>query len=161
MSAPGPTHHPILIVEDDPDDVVLLRRAFDRARFVNPIVVVSDGDAAVAYLAGEGEYADRTEYPLPELVLLDLKLPRRSGHEVLEWIRREAGMTGLPVVILTASRENADLARAYELGANSYLVKPATFKRLQEMIETLDVYWMMLNIRPESVAAPPRTDDDG
>jgi len=148
MNALAPTRHAILIVEDDPDDLALLRRAFRKARFVNPIMEVTDGDAAIAYLSGEGRYADRSEHPFPELVLLDLKLPRRSGHEVLQWIREEAGISDLPVVVLTASRENADLTKAYALGANSYLVKPATFRQLQEMVETLDLYWMVFNVRP-------------
>lgn len=161
MSAPNPPPHPILIVEDDPDDVALLERAFERARFVNPLMVVTDGDAAVAYLSGQGEYSDRNRYPFPELVLLDLKLPRRSGHEVLEWIRRDRGISSLPVVVLTASRENADLTRAYELGANSYLVKPATFQQLREMVEALDVYWMVLNVRPDSAAPGGKGEDDG
>lgn len=144
----------ILLVEDDPNDVALVERAFRKAKIVNPWRVVEDGDRAIAYLAGEGEFSDRQKFPYPALVLLDLKLPRRSGHEVLKWIRREARVTDLPVVVLTASEEDADLRRAYELGANSYLKKPATFEQLRDMVETVGLYWMVLNVRPRGDGDP-------
>ena len=140
---------PILLVEDDPNDVLLIRRAFERARVLNPLHVVGDGDEAVEYLSATGRHRDRAERGWPALVLLDLKLPRRSGHEVLRWIRWEAGLTDLPVVVLSSSTEQADVRRAYELGANSYLKKPASFDSLQELIRTLDLYWVMLNVRPD------------
>lgn len=154
MTAPRSTafasRHPILLVEDDDNDVVLLRRAFAKSRLANALKVVADGEAALAYLAGEAPYEDRV---LPELVLLDLKLPRKSGHEVLEWIRSQPGLRYLPVVVLTSSREKADLERAYALGANSYLVKPPDFEALIEMVQTLDVYWMILNEKPDVAGA--------
>lgn len=140
------SRHPILLVEDDDNDVVLLRRAFAKSRLANAIDVVADGEAALAYLAGEAPYEDRV---LPELVLLDLKLPRKSGHEVLEWIRSQPGLRYLPVVVLTSSREKTDLERAYGLGANSYLVKPPDFEALIGMVLTLGVYWMVLNEKPD------------
>lgn len=139
---------PILLVEDDENDVLLLRRAFAKAKVRNPVRVVRDGEEAVAYLSGDGEYADRRRYPEPVLVLLDLKLPRLSGHEVLEWIRSDDRFRRLPVVVLTSSREPQDVSRAYDLGANSYLVKPGGFDSLLEMVRTLGVYWMILNEQP-------------
>lgn len=139
----------ILLVEDNPDDVLLIQRAFRKLGAVNPLRVVSDGEQAVAYLAGEGPYADRDAHPLPSLLLLDLKLPRRSGFEVLEWLRGRPGLRRLPVVVLTSSRESQDVGRAADLGANSYLVKPVQFDALQEMVRTLRLYWIQLNERPE------------
>ena len=147
MSGPGqPT---ILLVEDEPGDVLLIRRAYRRANLASPLQVVGDGEAAVAYLAGQDAYADRRQYPLPALVLLDLKLPRKSGLEVLAWLRAQPALKRLPVVVLTSSRERGDVDRAYELGANSYLVKPVGFDTLQEMIQTLGLYWLVLNERPQ------------
>lgn len=138
----------ILLVEDNDDDVLLIRRAFRKIGYERPLQVVSNGDEAVAYLAGEGAYADRERHPLPALMLLDLKLPRRSGFEVLEWLRGQPGLRRLPVVVLTSSRETADIDRATDAGANSYLVKPVHFENLMEMTRTLRLYWIGLNERP-------------
>ncbi len=139
----------ILLVEDNPDDVALIQRAFRKANIANPLRVVTDGDAAVAYLAGTGEYADRARYPLPVLVLLDLKLPKRSGHEVLAWLRSQEGLRRLPVAVLTSSREAADVNRAYDLGANAYLQKPVGFEALHELVRTLNLFWLILNEKPD------------
>lgn len=139
----------ILLVEDNPDDVFLLNRAFRRANIANSIQVIEDGEAAVQYLSGQGTYADRQLYPLPILMLLDLKLPRRSGHEVLEWLRQQPGLKRLPVVVLTSSQQDIDIDRAYDLGANSYLVKPVGFDALIEMVKNLNVYWITLNKKPQ------------
>ena len=143
----------ILVVEDDPNDILLIQRAFAKARILNPLRTVSNGDEAVAYLAGEGIHADRENFPVPVLVLLDLKLPRRSGLEVLAWIRGQPGLKRLPVVVLTSSKESVDINRAYDLGANSYLVKPVGFDSLLELVKSLEVYWMMLNQNPDVTAA--------
>jgi CheY-like chemotaxis protein len=140
--------HTILIVEDNPTDVMLIRRAFAKSNIANPLQVVSDGDRAVAYLSGRDGYDDRAQYPLPVLVLLDLKLPRRSGLEVLEWLRRQDGLRRVPVVMLTSSRQSHDVNRAYDLGANSYLVKPVEFDDLQEMLGTINTYWLDWNEKP-------------
>jgi CheY-like chemotaxis protein len=141
----------ILLVEDDPDDVLLIQRAVRKAKIANPLQVVHDGDAAVAYLAGDGLYADREQFPLPVLVLLDLKLPRRSGLEVLEWLRGQSGeLRRIRVVVLTSSREARDVNTAHDLGANSYLVKPPTFDELIELIRTLDLYWLILSETPDA-----------
>jgi CheY-like chemotaxis protein len=140
-------------VEDDPNDVLLIQRAFDKARILNPLQTVGNGDDAVAYLAGEGSFADRQRHPFPVLVLLDLKLPRRSGLEVLEWIRGQVGLKRLPVVVLTSSKETTDVNQAYDLGANSYLVKPVGFDSLLELVKSLEVYWLILNQKPDVSAA--------
>jgi CheY-like chemotaxis protein len=138
----------ILLVEDNDDDVALIRRAFKQCKIVNPLQVASDGDSAVAYLAGQAGYQDRTAYPMPLLVLLDLKLPRRSGLEVLNWMKRNPVLKHIPVVVLTSSRENLDVRRAYDAGANSYLVKPVEFADLRAMMDTIHVYWVMTNVTP-------------
>ena len=143
------SHPAILVVEDNPDDVMLLQRAFRKANLMNPVRVVADGQAAVDYLQGKAPYNDRAEYPLPALVLLDLKLPKRTGHEVLNWIREQPGLRRIPVAMLTSSRESPDINRAYDLGANSYLTKPVDFDSLLEMVKTLQLYWMILNERPD------------
>ncbi len=142
------TDYTILLVEDDPNDVFLIQRAFRKANLANPIQVMNDGEAAVQYLSGQEPYADRDRYPLPMLMLLDLKLPRRSGLEVLEWLKQQPKLKRLPVVVLTSSREHTDLNRAYDLGANSYLVKPVAFDSLLNMVQTLNQYWLIINERP-------------
>lgn len=142
-------HDTILLVEDDANDVVLVKRAFKQAKVANPLQVARDGEEAVAYLAGAGEFADRERFPLPAIILLDLKMPRKSGLEVLEWLRAQPGLKRLPVVVLTSSKENRDINRAYELGANSYLIKPVSFNNLTEMVKTLGLYWIILNEPPE------------
>ena len=139
----------ILLVEDYPNDVILIKRAFGKASIANPIQVVEDGEEAIAYFTGEGHYSNREKYPLPLLILLDLKLPRKSGHEVLEWLRSQPGLRRLTVVVLTASQQINDINRAYELGANSYLVKPVTFDGLLDMVKTMNFYWLILNEKPE------------
>lgn len=136
------TDYTILLVEDDQNDVLLIKRAFQKVNIANPIIVLGDGEQAIAYLAGREPYAKRS---LPILMLLDLKLPRKSGHEVLEWLRQQQRLRRLPVVVLTASSESSDVNRAYDLGANSYLVKPVTFDALVEMVKTLNMYWLILN----------------
>jgi len=141
--------HTILIVEDNPTDVMLIRRALARLKIANPVQVIADGDRAVDYLSGHDDYADRMQFPLPALILLDLKLPRRSGLEVLEWLRRQEGLRRVPVVMLTSSRQSDDVNRAYDLGANSYLVKPVEFDGLQEMLGTINTYWIDWNEKPD------------
>jgi CheY-like chemotaxis protein len=142
-------NQPILLVEDEENDVMLLQRAFRRAGMVNPLQVVRHGDDAVAYLEGTGEFADRVKHPLPVLVLLDLKLPRRTGLEVLEWVKERPGLKKIPIVVLTSSKNDSDVDRAYELGANSYLVKPVSFETLLELVKSLELYWLVLNERPK------------
>ena len=139
----------ILLAEDDPNDVLLIQRAFQRNHVANPVQVVRDGEEALAYLSGQAPFADRERHPLPVLMLMDLKMPRKSGLEVLEWVRRQPGLKRLPIIVLTSSNQSPDINRAYELGANSYLVKPAGFDSLLDLVKNLDMYWLILNEKPE------------
>lgn len=143
-----PTANSILLVEDDSNDVILVRRAFRKAEIDIPIQIVSDGEEAIAYLTNQPPYEDREEYPLPTLILLDLKLPRVTGLEVLEWIRNQPHLKRLLVVVLTSSSESPDVNKAYDLGANSYLIKPVTFSNLVELMEKVHGYWFTLNQPP-------------
>jgi CheY-like chemotaxis protein len=137
------TNNILLHVEDDPNDVLLLQRAFRKAGLPITIQAVNDGDKAVAYLSGAEGYADREKFPLPAVVLLDLKMPRKSGHEVLAWIRSEKKR--VIVIIFTSSKHDEDVNKAYELGANSYLVKPVGFDMLVDLAKTINQYWFAMN----------------
>jgi CheY-like chemotaxis protein len=139
----------ILLVDDDPDTVFLLRRAFQKANLNYPVQVAQDGQEAIDYLSHQGAYSDRERYRLPVLMLLDLKMPRKNGFEVLQWLRQQPGLRKLVVVMLTSSDQVADVNRAYDLGTNSYLVKPAGFDAILEMIKNIDHYWLQLNERPD------------
>jgi two-component system response regulator len=134
----------VLLVEDNPDDVELTLRALKRAHVVNPVRVARDGAEALEILFGS-----RALPTLPRVVLLDLKLPRVNGLEVLERIRREESTRKLPVVVLTSSREEPDVRRAYELGANSYIVKPVEFEKFVAAVGEVGLYWLVLNQPPE------------
>ena len=139
----------ILLVEDDPGDARLLQRAFDKLGTKYTLKRLSNGDEIISYLEGREPYQDRAENPLPNLLLLDIKLPRRSGLEVLEWLRnRKDNLRRLPVVMLTSSRHSVDVNRAYELGANSYLAKPDTPAELNNLVGALQTYWFSHNEEP-------------
>ncbi|WNG21393.1 response regulator [Cystobacter fuscus] len=138
----------ILLVEDNPDDVDLTRRAFQRAGLTQPIDVVEDGVEALDYLFAREAYAHRAQEPLPGLVLLDLKLPRLDGHAVLRQIRANARTRFLPVVILTSSDEEKDLVESYSHGCNSYVRKPVSYNEFVEAARQLGVYWLVLNRSP-------------
>jgi|SRR5579884_2460206 CheY-like chemotaxis protein len=139
----------VLLVEDDPSDFRLIQRAFKRLEVPLEMFRLTNGDDVVAYLSGDNPYANRAAHPMPSIVLLDLKLPRRSGFEVLEWLRRQApGLSRLPVVVLTSSRHSTDINRAYDLGANSYLVKPENSSQLEELASKFRNYWLGLNESP-------------
>ena len=136
----------ILLAEDDPNDVILFQRAMDRASLnTDSLKVVQDGEQAISYLSGEGIYADRDLYPLPALLLLDLKMPRKSGLEVLSWVRKQPQHRYLIVVFLTSSNRSEDVRLAYDAGANSYLVKPVEFTEMVEMIRNVTFYWLEIN----------------
>jgi CheY-like chemotaxis protein len=141
---------PILQVEDDPNDVFLLQHAMTKAGVVNPIQVASDGRQAIEYLEGTGKFADREQFPLPCLVLLDLKLPHVMGLNVLKWIRQQPGAP-LVVVMLTASGEDADVATAYRLGANAFLTKPSKASKLEEMARAIKEFWLTHNTLPPEI----------
>ena len=137
------TIRPILLVEDNPMDIDLTRRAFARRKLVNPIQVARDGEEALAYLprweAGES---------LPAVILLDLKLPKVDGLEVLRQLKAHTQFCTIPVVILTTSSEDRDVQTAYQLGANSYIVKPVNFEKFVQVAEQIEVYWCVLNTPP-------------
>jgi DNA-binding response OmpR family regulator len=128
----------ILLTEDDPTDALLLRRALDKAAVSSRLEVVSTGEEAIAYLSGEGRYADRNLHPLPSLVLLDIRLPRMSGLDILAWIRQQAQFQRTPVIMLTSSGQAADIRRAYEAGASAYHEKPSGPDGLVELVRDLN-----------------------
>ncbi len=142
-----------LLVEDTEDDILLIQRAFSKANILNPLEVVKRGEDAISYLKGEGLYANRAEYPLPELVLLDLKLPGIDGCQVLRWIRQQPDLKALRVVVLSSSDNIHDVTDAYKAGANSYMVKPVDFEKFVEISQALKGYWLWLSRAPE-VARP-------
>jgi CheY-like chemotaxis protein len=135
----------ILQIEDDDNDAFFMKHAFKRAGIANIVQVVTDGQMAMDYLAGAGAFGDRTAYPQPDLVLLDLKLPKMSGLEVLEWIRGQPGLRTLVVIVLTSSPDARDARRAYELGANSYVIKPADLQKYAEFARRLKEWWLDCN----------------
>jgi len=140
----------VLLVEDDPADVRLIQRAFGKLQTSVPMTRLTNGDDAVAYLSGDAPYENRAAYPIPTILLLDIKLPRRSGFEVLEWVRRQnSALRRLPVVMLTSSTHSADVNRAYDLGANSYLTKPETSSDLSDLASNFQCYWLSLNQPPD------------
>ena len=139
------TRRAILLVEDNEDDVFLMKRALKSAGITNPLQVVEDGQRAVDYLAGKGQFSDREKYPFPAIMFLDLKLPMKSGLEVLEWIRQQPSLENLVVLVLTSSNEPSDLKRAYSIGANSYLVKPPTAAQLLDLAKAFKWYWLEYN----------------
>jgi CheY-like chemotaxis protein len=140
----------ILLVEDRADDILLVQKAFAKGDINNPLVVVRDGEEAMAYLTGEGRFSNRAEYPLPDLILLDLKMPRIDGFEVLGWIRRQPGFASIRIVVLTSSDAIQDVNRAYALGANSFMVKPLDFENVVEMAKMLRTYWLHMDKAPEA-----------
>jgi len=142
-------NEPILLVEDDPNDVLLLQRAFRKEQLANPLHVVGDGEQAVAYPSGDGIHADRDAHPLPALVLLDLELRRLSGHEVLAWPRAQPGIGRVRVTVLTPSRESADVNRASELGENAYPAKPVDTAELCGTVRSVDSFWLEHGERPD------------
>lgn len=135
----------ILYAEDDTNDAFLLARAFEKVGIDWPLRVVNDGEEAIAYLAGLPPFADRVQHPLPGLLLLDLKMPRKTGLEVLKWVRTTPQVCTLPVLMLTSSSQETDVHRAYLLGANGYLVKPNDPRELLSMVEAIRSFWLQKN----------------
>jgi len=138
----------ILLVEDNPDDEVLTVRELRRHNIANRIVVARDGTEALEYLFGTGRYAGRNVYDCPTVVLLDIKLPKVDGLEVLRQIRRDARTSLTPVVVLTSSDDQRDMIESYRLGVNSYVRKPVDFDQFQEAVRQLQFYWLLLNEAP-------------
>jgi len=138
----------VLHVDDDPNDTTLLQAAVRKADVQFILHNVSDGEHAIAYLSGVGEYADRKQFQIPALILLDLKMPRATGFEILKWIRSHPQFSALPVVILSGSELHDDMQRAYSVGANSYLVKPLGFDALVGLVKNIDSVWLTRNELP-------------
>jgi len=145
----------ILLVDDSDDDCTLMRRAFAKSNVLNPVLAVHSGPEAIDYLSSTGKYANRAEYPLPALILLDIKMPGMSGLDVLRWVRSQPGLRTLRVVMLTTSRDLRDMNSAYQLGANSFLTKPVDFERFVEITRALSGYWLWLDQAPQSFRPPP------
>lgn len=139
----------IVLVEDSSDDAELTMRSLKGSNFVNDIVWLKDGEEAVNYLQGKGEYEGRDISIKPKLILLDLKLPKLSGTQVLEQIKKDDNLNNIPVVVMTSSKENSDLKKCYELGANSYVVKPINFSKFMEVTKEISLYWLLINQIPE------------
>jgi CheY-like chemotaxis protein len=138
----------ILLVDDDENDALLLQRAFKKAGLHDWLRVVTEGQEAIDYLGGREQYSDRDRFPLPFLMLLDLKMPGTDGFEVLRWARSERDLKRLLIVVLTSSNLQTDVDRAYELGANSYLVKPVEFDEMVNMVQRFQAYWAEINRTP-------------
>ena len=141
----------ILLVEDNPDDITLTERALKKSHILNKLIVAKDGVEALDYLFGTGSWAGRDMNNMPEIVLLDLKLPKIDGLEVLKRIRANAPTKLLPVVILTSSKEEKDLIDGYSMGANSYIRKPVNFNQFADAVRQLGLYWLVLNERPPMI----------
>lgn len=140
----------VLLVEDDLNDIFLVKRAFRTARIPNPLQVVTDGEEAISYLQGVGKYADRAAHPLPKLIVMDIKMPRRTGFEVLEWVKRDGRpLRRIPIVIVSSSSQVSDINRAYELGANAYMIKPMDYRAVEHLFESITNYWGLECAKPE------------
>lgn len=139
----------VLLVEDDLNDIFLVKRAFKMARIQNPLQVATDGLEAIHYLRGEGKFADREAYPLPKLIVMDIKMPRKTGFEVLEWVKHDPLLRRIPIVIVSSSDSLADINRAYELGANAYMVKPMDYRAVEHLFESITHYWGLECAKPE------------
>lgn len=144
----------VLLVEDDLTDIFLVKRAFKLAQIRNPLQIVTDGQEAIDYLSGNGKYADRDAWPLPKLIVMDIKMPRKTGFEVLGWVKRNPTPLHLiPIVIVSSSNNPADINHAYELGANAYMVKPVDYRAVEHLFQSITQYWGLECAKPELEAA--------
>jgi CheY-like chemotaxis protein len=139
----------ILLVEDEENDALLVKMAFKKNDIPNPVQWVRDGLEAIAYLNGEGEFADRDCYPFPEVLILDLKMPRMNGLELLAWIRDHPEFKVIPTIIMSSSRLDSDVEKAYNLGVNTYMIKPSSFDELARMVKFAHDYWSV-SIKPKT-----------
>ena len=140
-----------LLIEDNENDVLLIQRAFIQSKILNALMIVKTAEEGVAYMLGTGRYSNRTEFPLPDLILLDLKLPGMDGFDFLRWLRAQPGFGITRVVVLTSSDLMQDVNLAYKTGANSFLVKPVDFERFVEISRALNGYWLWMDKPPETI----------
>jgi CheY-like chemotaxis protein len=149
----------ILLAEDREEDIILIQKAFEKAGIRNPLFTVRNGEEAINYLTAVGRFSDRHHYPLPALLLLDLKMPGTDGFDVLRWLRTQPDLASLRVVVLTSSDDIRDVNKAYQLGANSFLVKPLDFHNTVAMAETIMDYWLKINMAsgPSTMTSPVET----
>ena len=151
----------ILLVEDDVNDVFFFKHALEHAEVPNPLNIVADGQEAIEYLSGDNRFSDREQYPLPSVLVLDLKMPRKTGLEALEWIRAREQFNCLPVIIFSSSAHREDVVRAYELGANAFIVKPPGIAARTRFAKSLKEFWLDFNEAPaidEGTADPVHRD---
>jgi CheY-like chemotaxis protein len=146
----------ILLVDDQQDDARLVQRCFERARILNPLMVLNSGQDCVKYLSGAGEFSDREEFPLPALLLLDLRMPGMDGYEVISWIRSRPEFQKLRIVVLTGFGDMASVSKAYQQGANSFITKPMDFEKFIEISQTFGGLWLWLDT-PENPGSLART----
>ena len=139
----------ILLVEDEENDATLVKMAFKKNNILNPVQWAKDGLDAIAYLNGEGVYANRKLYPFPEVLILDVKMPRMSGLELLAWVREHPEFRVIPTIIMTSSRQDPDIEKAYNLGANTYMIKPSSFEELAKMVSLAHDYWAV-SVKPRA-----------
>lgn len=144
----------LLLAEDDENDIFLLQRALSEAHVDNPLFVARDGQEAIEYLSGAGKFANREHYPVPCLFILDLKMPRKTGMEVLQWLRQQPALQALPVIILSSSAQRHDIDRAYELGANAFVVKPGGIQERAALARVIKDFWLNFNQPPSFCATP-------
>jgi CheY-like chemotaxis protein len=149
-----PDHAIILLAEDDEDYVVLIKKVFEQAHIPNPVHVVWNGEEAIAYLKGQGKYSNRDEFPLPDIFLLDLKMPRINGFEVLKWVRQQPTLAAMRILVLTSSDQIRDVNEAYQLGANSFLVKPFDFEDFTHLSRLIADFWFKASRTPETPRPP-------
>ena len=148
-----PANEVLLLIEDDDNDVVLIQRALKKANFLGTVKLAHDGQEALDYFQGIGQFSDRDKFPLPTLIITDLKLPKRNGFEILQWLGAEPNRRVFPTLVFSSSPTEEDVKKAYQLGANSYLVKPADFEMLQRLIADVLYYWSICR-RPLPGARP-------
>jgi CheY-like chemotaxis protein len=140
---------PIVLAEDDEDDQLIVRRAFEKARFRSPLHIVDNGQELMRYLRGEAEYSNRKDYPLPGLILLDLNMPVMNGEDALAEIKADRNLQHIPVVILTTTDDQTGVNRCYELGASTFITKPVTFSGFLDVVSKLQLYWFSLVELPD------------
>ena len=138
----------ILVAEDDPNDVIMLKRAFLKNGLNNPVHVSPDGEDAISYMEGKGQYSDRSQYPFPSLLFTDLKMPRSSGFDILNWLRKNPKCQIIPVIVFSSSRQEEDILMAYQSGANAYINKPSTMAELIEVVRITSEFWNLCEKPP-------------